>query len=402
MSIERSAKAASRPPLFAFLLIFGLLSTVGVNSVSAQPDSLPNLTPPKKQTFAGKVLFWLTTDTTDGTTQRFLAYPTFAYAPETGLDLGIRSFTLFHAKGDTLVTRLSEVNALAFVTLKGQFGVIAENAFYTYANRYYFFGRFRYQQFPLLYYGIGPRATAENPTIVESNLLQFRQRALRQVIRDKDLYAGLEIDYQSLSRVSFGEEYNKALPDGANGASNFGFGGALVYDSRENVLNPRKGFFVEIADLWYGAKSLNTHPFNASFFDARVYIPTRPRELLALQAYGSNVKGDAPFNNLSLLGGENLMRGYYLGRYRDKTLAATQVEYRFLPLWFSKRIGAAAFASAGTVAPSLSEIQLRTLKWSAGAGVRYLFFKKKDVYLRGDIAFTPEGQGYYIFLGEAF
>lgn len=391
--------------LCCLLLLVTLFGGAVVQTVVAQPDparQVSVLDPPKKQTFAGKALFWLTTDTTDGSTGRFLAYPTFAYAPETGLDLGVRSFTLFHAKGDTLVTRLSEVNALAFVTLKGQFGLIAENAFYTYANRYYFFGRFRYQQFPLLYYGIGPRATSVEPTIVESNLLQFRQRALRQVIRDKDLYVGAEIDYQLLNRVSFGAEYTKPIPTGGTGAENLGFGGALVFDSRENVLNPREGFFVEVADLWYGTERLNTHPFNATFIDARAYFPTRPRELLALQAYASNVTGDAPFNNLSLLGGENLMRGYYLGRYRDKTLAATQAEYRLLPLWFSKRIGAAVFAGAGTVAPSISEIQLRTLKWSAGAGVRYLFFKKKDVYIRGDIAFTPEGQGYYIFLGEAF
>ena len=37
------------------------------------------------------------------------------------------------------------------------------------------------------------------------------------------------------------------------------------------------------------------------------------------------------------MGGESLMRGYYLGRYRDKNLLAGQVEYRILPFSFSKR-----------------------------------------------------------------
>jgi len=30
------------------------------------------------------------------------------------------------------------------------------------------------------------------------------------------------------------------------------------------------------------------------------------------------------------------MRGYYLGRYRDKNLLAGQIEYRILPFGFSK------------------------------------------------------------------
>ena len=47
------------------------------------------------------------------------------------------------------------------------------------------------------------------------------------------------------------------------------------------------------------------------------------------------------------MGGESLMRGYYLGRYRDRHLLATQVEYRILPFTFSKRWGASIFLAMG-------------------------------------------------------
>jgi len=37
-----------------------------------------------------------------------------------------------------------------------------------------------------------------------------------------------------------------------------------------------------------------------------------------------------------------------------------------------------------------------------GGGLRYLIFKNKDIYTRLDVAYTPEGIGFYFFIGEAF
>ena len=51
---------------------------------------------------------------------------------------------------------------------------------------------------------------------------------------------------------------------------------------------------------------------------------------------------------LAMMGGESMMRGYYLGRFRDKNMLATQAEYRFLPFAFSNRWGAAAFVLFGS------------------------------------------------------
>ena len=98
------------------------------------------------------------------------------------------------------------------------------------------------------------------------------------------------------------------------------------------------------------------------------------------------------------------MRGYYLGRFRDKNLVAAQVEYRMLPLplGFTNRWGAAVFASTGTVSGSLGALSKKNMLWAAGGGVRFLIFQKKDIFTRLDVAFTREGTGIYIFIGEAF
>jgi hypothetical protein len=79
-----------------------------------------------------------------------------------------------------------------------------------------------------------------------------------------------------------------------------------------------------------------------------------------------------------------------------------QAEYRFLPLPFSKKIGAALFVSMGNVAETPNQIQLSTTKFAGGAGLKYLVFKSKDIYVRADLAFTKEGNGIYLYIGEAF
>ena len=62
--------------------------------------------------------------------------------------------------------------------------------------------------------------------------------------------------------------------------------------------------------------------------------------------------GQTPFYRLPALGGQNMLRGYYEGRYRDELYLASQVEYR-TRLW--RRIGAVAFAALGDVGPNLRD-----------------------------------------------
>jgi hypothetical protein len=73
-----------------------------------------------------------------------------------------------------------------------------------------------------------------------------------------------------------------------------------------------------------------------------------------------------------------------------------------LPFSFTKRWGATVFGGAGTVFNRFNTLTSSNFVWSAGTGVRFLLFPKKDIYTRADIAFTKEGNGVYIFIGEAF
>ncbi|MGM9511557.1 BamA/TamA family outer membrane protein [Larkinella sp. GY13] len=342
-------------------------------------------------------------DTSSAATSKLLIFPTAGFAPETSVEIGIRTFSLFYAKKDTVVNRLSEIVLYTFVTFRGQFGALLENAAYTNKNRFFFLGRARYQQFPLLYYGIGPSTSSGNPVLVNSNYVQIRQRILRQV--KNNWYAGVEADFQNIGSVSFETENkpNFDLPLGYEGSTTMGLGAAVVYDDRKNVLNVRKGGFLETGILWYRPGFGSDFKYRSVVLDSRLFRPLgRPNRVLALQLAGTFMTGDIPFNNLGLIGGESLMRGYYLGRYRDKNVLAGQAEVRWLPFGFSKRWGATVFAGLGTVSPTVRSFQVDQVRWAAGGGVRFLFFQKKDVFLRADLGVTREGTGFYISLGEAF
>jgi len=335
---------------------------------------------------------------------QFLIYPTLAYAPETSWEIGFSSLYVFYAKKDT-ANRLSEINGFSFFTLEGQYGLWFDHAIYSDKEDWFFLGKLRYQRFPMYFYGIGPETGQNYLATVDSRQLLVKERVLRKLRRD--FYLGVELDFNHFGSVDFEPKesgHHIELPIGGEGSTNIGLGMGLVYDNRHNVLNVRKGLFSELAFLKYAPFWKSKYEFTSIISDNRFFRPMGNHNVIAAQLYGQFNSGNVPFNMMSALGGESIMRGYYLGRYRDKNYLASQLEYRFLPLplGFTNRIGAAIFGGAGTVFPNFENLSLDKVVWSAGAGLRFLLFPKKDIYTRFDAAFTKEGSGFYIYIGEAF
>lgn len=369
-----------------FLCLFSLLPTFGQNIFKKYINGIIN-------------------DTSDIREPQFLMYPTVAYSPETSWEIGFSSLYVYYPKKDTS-NRLSELNAFTFFTLQNQYGLWLDHALYTDKDKWFFLGRLRFQSFPLKYHGVGMDSPAEYLALVEANQIMIKERILRQV--RQNLFFGIEVDFQRLGGVEFKNSSENAImdmtmPRGSQGSTNLGLGLGLVYDNRHNVLNVRKGLFSELAVLRY-TQMLSDFSFTSILSDNRIYRPIGKNNVLAAQLLGQFNTGNVPFNQLALMGGDNMMRGYYMGRYRDKNLLAFQIEDRFLPLplGFSKRIGAAVFGGLGTVFPDFQKASIHKVVWSAGAGLRFLLFPKKDIYTRFDIAYTQEGSGFYLFIGESF
>ncbi len=336
---------------------------------------------------------------------QFILYPTFGYSPETTWEIGFSTLYVYYVNKDPN-NRLSEINGFTFFTLENQYGLWLDHAIYTNKDEWFFLGRLRFQSFPLLYHGVGINTPKDYTARVDAVQVQIKERVLKKV--KKNLFFGLEIDYQSLSRVDFvlPDPSNNSfqLPFGSDGSSNLGLGIGLVQDNRHNVLNVRDGFFSELAFLHSNPGWGSTFKFSSITSDTRFYTPIGENNVLATQLLGQFNFGNIPFNQLAQMGGESMMRGYYFGRFRDNHQLATQVEYRMLPLplGFTNRIGAVVFASSGTVFSDLNNLKMPNLKFAAGAGLRLLLFPKKDIWTRLDYAFTSEGGGFYFLVGEAF
>ena len=137
--------------------------------------------------------------------------------------------------------------------------------------------------------------------------------------------------------------------------------------------------------------------------DVRAYHSLTENLVLAGQTIGQAGFGDLPFNELGVLGGDKMMRGYYVGRYRDRTLTAAQAELRFLPLplGFTHRIGAATWVAAGTVAPRGRPLPRRAPghRWRRAARAH---LPRVGHLQPPGLGVSEDGLGIYVYVGEAF
>lgn len=384
--------------LFIFCFVFILQSFVYAQETKDNKAS---------KSFISRYINTVLKDTVSKERSQFFVFPTVGYRPETGVEFGLTPLYIYYANED-VNNRLSEMKAYSFFTLNGQYGIRISHALYSDKDTWFFLGDIDFEQFPLKYYGIGSDVPTSNIALVDATQIRIKERVLRKVL--DNFYIGLETDFRSLSNVSFepsedNEEINFELPFGAEGTTNFGVGVGFVYDERHNVLNERDAFFSEFAYLNYNPFWKSNVEYQLITLDNRLFKKVGDNDVLAAQVYGEfNFGGEVPFNQLSYMGGESLMRGYFKGRYRDRNQIAAQVEYRFLPLklGFTDRLGATIFTGIGEVFNQWDELQLNNVKWSAGAGARFLIFQQKDVYLRFDYAFTRDDSNFYISIGEAF
>jgi outer membrane translocation and assembly module TamA len=100
-----------------------------------------------------------------------------------------------------------------------------------------------------------------------------------------------------------------------------------------------------------------------------------------------------------MLGGQSLLRGFFLGRFRDNVLQAIQTEYRHI---VSDKVGVNLFLSEGSVGENLQQVFENTWHLSGGIGLRYIIVKESNLGLRLDIARTSEETSIYFGAGEAF
>jgi len=329
----------------------------------------------------------------------WLFFPILFYSPETKTGFGAGVGYFFREPGGTVDSRPSAVLSNLIYTQRKQIAIGLLADIYLKDEVFYLSGEFGYQKFPDKFYGIGNHTSGdaeEDYTPEEFEILLKFQVRLMQGLYLGPLY---KVAHSRLKETSDDGSLATGEILGSEGASISGLGLVINWDTRDNVFYPSTGDFHQLFATLFSQDLGSDYDFKRYILDLRHYLTVIPNHILALQLYGRSTNGDVPFQELSQLGGVNLMRGYYQGRYRDHDLIAFQAEYR-LPLW--RRFGLAGFAGAGDVSSKVNNFRWRDLKTSIGFGFRYLLAPEEKLNLRFDFGFTKETSGFYINFAEAF
>lgn len=185
-----------------------------------------------------------------------------------------------------------------------------------------------------------------------------------------------------------------------------GAGGILRYDTRNSPFATQRGLLLEVANAYYGHFFGGRFHFQTLQFDARYFRPLmgNTRHILALQGRTRFSFGEVPWSELSLMGGEFGLRGYPLGRFRDRNLFYGQAEYRYT--FATKRKEPSPHSVAGWVgAGQVFGDQNRFFDhrhWLPSIGGGYRLEIQPNMNVRVDYGFGRKSGGLYVAFSDAF
>jgi hypothetical protein len=373
-------------------LVLVLIS--GISLVQAQPRFIPK--------FVRKMLF----EKDSSKHSSFFLLPVFSSAPETGVELGASALYSFYT--DTLHqgTRVSNVFAYGTFTTKSQQRLSLSTNYWTPANRYHYTASVKYTNFPNNFYGTGNNTRAADKDPISEKRLQVSLEAEKRF--GNYIYLGLvagSSDYRYQDKQPGGIYETSPLMEDRNGGTLLFIGPSLTFDSRNNNTYTTRGSHVNAyLNLMQGL--FNNNAYKGGFLNVEYaqFFPLAKRWVLGTDIQSQNlIGGQSPFYLLPSLGNDEMMRGYYNGRFRDRNLIAGQVELRYR---LSDRIGLDGFAGTGTV--FRNSLNLDDLKPDYGGGIRYFFDVEKGLTIRLDYGFGEKRpaenrlSGFYLSLGEAF
>jgi hypothetical protein len=324
--------------------------------------------------------------------------PIFAYAPETGTEGGCGIFYYDNSHSTRSDEKIDTYNGLILYTEKNQILTSFGMNKYLNGDNYLLVSQIDLNRYPNKFYGIGPETgenMAENYTSKE---ITFKGSFGFKV--NDSIYVGPYYHYSHFDVEDC--QSNGLLTQGniigSSGTTASGIGIEFTWDKRNNQFYPDRGFFLNIRPVFYREEIGSSENFTIILEDYRKYISFK-HNVFALQQYMVLSDSSVPFQLMPQLGGSNIMRGWFEGRFRDQNCVIIQGEYRF-PVY--KRFSGVVFGSVGQVAPTLEAFSLDNFKVAEGIGIRYTMNESQKLNFRLDVGHSEDGVQMYIRVAEAF
>ncbi len=330
---------------------------------------------------------------------RFLPVPILFYSPETRFGAGASALYLAAPDTDEVGREIaSSVSVVGFATQEDQFLTAAQVQLYLDHGRTVVTGAASLSRFPGRFYGLGNDTRLAAEEDYTPRRLTLEAQGLRTVAGPFRAGIRLEAHRLELSEIEEDGFFTSGGIPGAEGGWASGVVALAELDSRDRRHAPSRGAYLR-AEAGFFARPLGSdYRYRTGLLDARGYLG-RSGLVLAVRGLVRASGRETPFHLLPALGGESLLRGHYEGRFRDRTLAAVQVEPRIRVVG---RLSAAVFLGAGEVAPAAGALTLDGVHVSGGAGIRILISEETGLGLRLDQGFARDESGFYVSLGEAF
>ncbi len=326
-----------------------------------------------------------------------MGFPVVSYTPETRIGYGLAGVGIFRLGKNISETKPSEVSIGIGFTQNNQQLYYLPFTLYTNKNKYFIYGEGGYYKYNYYFYGIGENYIPRE--LYYADFPRIRLTALKQFA--PNYYAGLRYQYENyrIIQTTPGGELSSGIIPGSNGSVTSGAGIVQIYDKRDSVLYPTKGYWMELTAVINPTSFASSTNFQQYSLDATTYKKINAKVVWANELYTKIVSGNAPFSQYAILGGNKRMRGFYEGEYRNKNTLILQTEFRAL---IYKRIGAAVFGSAGFIGGDNEYVDLGEPKCTYGAGLRYIVNKNDHLNLRLDYAIGNGTGQFYATFGEAF
>ena len=277
-----------------------------------------------------------------------------------------------------------------------QVGLAAEG--YTADERWHGAAEIGFQRFPNEFFGIGNENREELGEDYTSRGLAGTVELKRRVATG--VYVGAAYGWwdDEITDLEGNGPLSAGVP-GDEGGMLSALAVRFLLDTRDRLFTPTRGTLVRASVRGAGGTLGGDYDFASGELDARRYLQLRPGTVLAVRGVAGIAGKGVPFQEMPSLGGQEVLRGYYDGRFRDRARLAFDAEVR-TPVWW--RMGVVGFAGAGQVAPSLDELGIDRFHAAGGLGLRFLLDRAEGMNLRIDFGLGEDGSsGMYITVGEA-
>lgn len=318
------------------------------------------------------------------------------YTREGSFGVGGAATALYRLDKTDTIMQPSDLQLTGSATIKGFYSISLRGNNHFKGNKSRLSYSASFQHKTLDFWGISYDACAINPVSqYVRQQIKVDVDYVNKITKHFNIGIGAIVNYSEASKV-----LDPSYLDGQKNSYFFtGFGISVQYDTRDFILNPRRGIYLSLREMVYpqcfGSYS-RTLLSTTLQFDA--YRKLWNSAVIGYDLYAQLNSSSSPWPLREELGsGTCRMRGYYSGRYIDCSQIATQIELR---QHIMKRVGCVAWVGAGTVFPSLKHFEFDHILPNYGVGLRIEI--KHNVNMRIDYGFGKQTAGFVFQMAESF